>query len=659
MTTSKVLHSVGSKLLFSFLTMLLIPTILVGFLSYQTTAAKVKDDMRSTASANVQLLNESISHFIQPEIDNIAYLSSQINHDSYTVNKGLGIKSLIQSFATNHKEIGNIDFGSTDGFYTNHPVHKQSAGYDARMRGWYIGAMQNKGQVFVQNPYASKSLSGVMVVGVSKVISDGTGVIHFEIPITTLSTLVRNTKIGQTGYIVMLGSNGTTIVDPTHQAGTYVSKIGWAQAMFKGDIGTYAYNQNGKAINLVYVTNPVTGWKIGGILFTSDVASATYPILLRTAMVIILALLVGGVFAFFIIRSMTKPLKMLVETSNMIRSGDLSQRVTIENRDEFGQVALSFNTMVDSLAILLGQVSQTAELLAASSEQLTSSAEETSKSAEHVAMAIQEIAVSAIGESKSAQSSMNSMQKMSRSVEQIATRAHHVTDSVQKAFDVTMVGNDFIRSAITQMSTVETSINSLSQMVNNLEQRSKDIVNIVSAITNISTQTNLLALNAAIEAARAGESGRGFAVVADEVRKLAEQSSSAANEISQLISLIQTETDQAVESMRTAQNEVSQGIGTVHIAGESFEKIRQSVKGVTTQILEVSSAAQQLAASSEEVVQSMSIIVDSASNTASSTEGVSTSAEEQLATMEEITASASTLSRTAEELQELISRFQV
>lgn len=110
-----------------------------------------------------------------------------------------------------------------------------------------------------------------------------------------------------------------------------------------------------------------------------------------------------------------------------------------------------------------------------------------------------------------------------------------------------------------------------------LGKRSSEIGTIVETISNIVDQTNLLALNAAIEAARAGDAGRGFAVVAEEVRKLAEQSSNAAQNITDLVKAIQQDTDKAVDSINEGNESVNEGAASATAAGEAFGMIEEQI----------------------------------------------------------------------------------
>ncbi|WP_223881929.1 methyl-accepting chemotaxis protein [Niallia endozanthoxylica] len=374
----------------------------------------------------------------------------------------------------------------------------------------------------------------------------------------------------------------------------------------------------------------------------------------------IIAMAVGVMIAVYIGRMISKPVVAIAEAVEKMASGDLTtEEIKVRNKDEIGDLAHSFNQMTISLREMIRQVGSNAEQVAASAQQLTASAEQTSQATEHIASAMQEVAVGVDNQVQSVEETSQTISEMSIGIQQVANHAHSVSSSAIDASEKALEGGQAIKSAVEQMNSINQTVNGLSEVIGGLGERSKEIGQIIGAITDIAAQTNLLALNAAIEAARAGEHGRGFAVVADEVRKLAEQSAGSAQKISQLISAIQGETNKAVESMDVAAKEVFLGIGIVNTAGQSFRQIEGSINEVTIQIQEISSAVQEMAAGSEQIVQSMQFITEVSESTSSGTQGVSAATEEQLAAMEEISSSANALSTMAVDLQMLIGKFKI
>lgn len=178
-------------------------------------------------------------------------------------------------------------------------------------------------------------------------------------------------------------------------------------------------------------------------------------------------------------------------------------------------------------------------------------------------------------------------------------------------------------------------------------------------ISGIAGQTNLLALNAAIEAARAGDMGRGFAVVAEEVRKLAEQSETAARQITELISKNNESIAVTVARMQESRTNVDSGVQLVNAAGDDFNAIAHMVDELSTQVKDISVAVQQMAAGSQKIVHSVEDIESVTRKTAADTENISAAVEEQSASMEEIASSSQALARLAGELQQAVSRFAV
>ncbi|MED4456214.1 methyl-accepting chemotaxis protein [Metabacillus fastidiosus] len=381
---------------------------------------------------------------------------------------------------------------------------------------------------------------------------------------------------------------------------------------------------------------------------------------MQTFILLAIALLLNISVALYMNKIITNPIKFISKLLNKIANGDLKvEKVRVKTKDEIAVLGNAVNQMAGSLQGLIGEIKNTSEHVVSASEELTASASETSRATEQITSTIQEVATGTENQVKSVDDCAASIERLSNGIEQVASSAHNVSITMDTTLEKSDNGNKAVQNAINQMDSVNKSVDELSVVIKGLGARSQEIGNILDVITDISAQTNLLALNAAIEAARAGEQGRGFAVVADEVRKLAEQSANSAQQISEMISVIQEETKFAVQSMTSTVQEVSEGIATVNIANESFEEIQQAIKGVSQQILDVTTSSEQMSVSIEEINKVMNLIIEMTGLTATGTQNITSATEEQLSSMEEITASAISLSQMSEKLQEYTLRFKV
>jgi methyl-accepting chemotaxis protein len=353
-------------------------------------------------------------------------------------------------------------------------------------------------------------------------------------------------------------------------------------------------------------------------------------------------------------------LQKVVAFLNEIANGNIGvENVKIRAQDEIGDIGVGLNKMADSLKILVRQVADSAEQVAASSEELTASAEQSAQATNQVAATISEVAQGAQQQADGVAITTSVVEQLSTGIEQVATNAAIMGGVSDKTFQAAQDGTKAVTAAIHQMEIVEKTVNKSAQVVAKLGERSKEIGQIVDTISGIAGQTNLLALNAAIEAARAGEHGRGFAVVAEEVRKLAEQSQEAAKQIANIITETQTDTEQAVVAMSEGSREVNTGAEVVNTAGQAFKEISAFIEQLANQIKESSASIQQMASGSQQIVESVRDIDKISKEAVGSTQTVSAATEEQSASMEEIAASSQALAKMAEELQGVVRKFKM
>lgn len=381
--------------------------------------------------------------------------------------------------------------------------------------------------------------------------------------------------------------------------------------------------------------------------------------MLVTAGIIIVAVVLAILFGLYISAMIVNPIKRLKTLMEKGGEGDFSERSAYIGKDEVGSLSDSYNTMAEGMKELIETLTETSHHLASSSEQLSSSSEESSRASEHISETIQDLAEISESQMKLIASSSKGIQSVNDTTGSITERAKKVAETAEQTSGVSAEGAKRISEVTKQMKSINHNVATLAQSIATLESRINQIGDITMVITAISSQTNLLALNAAIEAARAGEQGKGFAVVADEVRKLAEQTAGSAEQITILVSQIQTDSKNTSLSMTTAANDVDAGIGIVQDAGDSFKEIERSVNELVILVEEVSGSLDQLKEHTNTINHSILEVNNMASEAASSTENVSAATEEQVASMQEIAASSTSLAKLASVLQEKIKQFKI
>ncbi|MGG3032920.1 methyl-accepting chemotaxis protein [Bacillus stercoris] len=373
-----------------------------------------------------------------------------------------------------------------------------------------------------------------------------------------------------------------------------------------------------------------------------------------------ISVILGIVLSIMLLKSIMVPLRSINKQLEEIAHGeaDLTKKVIVKNKDEFGQLAQSFNAFTHSLSQIVKQISSSSEQVAASSEELSASAEESKSTSEHISQSMQMAADSNVKQSSMTEKSAESITELLDSISSVASNTGNIADLSSSMRDKAEIGSKSVNKMLDQMKFIDKSVESAGNGLQALVASTAEISDISSLITTISEQTNLLALNAAIEAARAGEQGKGFAVVAEEVRKLADETNKSANHIQSVVATIQNESIETVNNIKVVQENVTSGIVLSQETTGNFNEILNLVEQVTSQIQEVAAATQQLTSGVEVIQHTVHTLAAGTKETSANTEAVAKSSEEQLHSMEEISYAAESLSQLAEELQSVINRFK-
>ncbi|GLI53140.1 methyl-accepting chemotaxis protein [Thermodesulfovibrio yellowstonii] len=310
----------------------------------------------------------------------------------------------------------------------------------------------------------------------------------------------------------------------------------------------------------------------------------------------VISIAIGIFFALFISRSVKKPVTELKGVLGKVAQGDLSVDIKVESKDELGMIAQSVHEAITSIKRLIAESKTISSSLASSSEELSATTEEISRNLKSQTERASQIASAA--------------EEMSQTVVDIAKNASNIAEVSVTTASVAKEGKDMTMNTAQEIKVIEGAIGKLSEVINVLGDRSRQIGEIVTVIKDIADQTNLLALNAAIEAARAGEQGRGFAVVADEVRKLAERTTKATDEIAEMIRGIQTEVDIAGGSMEDATKKVASGVELSNKSAEILGQILSKAQELQSMIQQIASATEEMSSVTDHITQDIGSIAE-------------------------------------------------
>jgi methyl-accepting chemotaxis protein len=290
---------------------------------------------------------------------------------------------------------------------------------------------------------------------------------------------------------------------------------------------------------------------------TESAVQAYRRVLWTFALASAFALLVGVLAALTITRSITGPVKRASDSVRAVASGDLTQRVHSDSRDELGQLLSMLDDMTLKLAGMVAGVRSGCEQINVAAAEIAQGNGDLSSRTESQASNLQETAAS--------------VEEMAAQIKANADNAAQADQLAKHASEVAKAGGAAVGEVVKTMDDISAS--------------SRKIADIIGVIDGIAFQTNILALNAAVEAARAGEQGRGFAVVAGEVRLLAQRSAEAAKEIKSLIGDSVTKVESGSAQVHGARETIEQMVGEVRkvtdLVGEITVSSREQSEGVT------------------------------------------------------------------------------
>jgi methyl-accepting chemotaxis protein len=667
--------SVGVKLFLIFFTAIVTFVLLVGIMSY----LKAKNTIENTAAnANRQTIIQTSEKLdiILGQFEDIAMqLFFDIEMQEQVDKLSEAGLSDFEVFEITNKVSGKLanrvnSNNSIKGIFVVppddalRPISSGSVSTEietVRSEPWFI-ALKDKNQVTWIPTEADKNGEVYFKLARSLKPLSGTSkpfVIVIEFNPSILDKQLKGINLGSGSKLELNADEGQIVSSSIDKAAgtktnfTFMSD----QKEISGDL--HATDESGTEVLAVYNTLKTTGWKLIGAIPTSELVKDAKGILTFTIWaaigVAIIAILIGLLLVQMIARPLVNLRNLLIEGSK----GNLKVRSKYVSNDEIGELAGSFNVMMEQITNLVNQTNNTAQDVLDTASELSDASNKTALSAREIAVATEEIASGASSLATEAERGNELTDHISQQMQTVISANDEMGKAARDVENSSELGTKQLNDLLDKTQQTEDMTRSLIKKVDGLKETTLSVNKVLEVLQSITKQTNILSLNATIEAARAGAAGKGFMVVADEIRQLADQSRKSIDMVGQITGKIMGEMNETVDALAEAYPLFQQQMTAVKETNDIFVSVQGQMGDFIQRLDSVTQSIEGLNQTQSILSDAMSNVSAVAEESSATSEEVASLSNEQQSIGNQLVQLSGRLENVSKELKETLSRFTV
>lgn len=436
-----------------------------------------------------------------------------------------------------------------------------------------------------------------------------------------------------------------------------------SNSIYEDTIFSNFFNENiNRRITPITVGDIKTSWILIIETPVSNISSEVTSINISIIGFMILALLGILIAMFFVMRQIINPLKITMSHLKILASGDFTSDIPASltnRRDEFGELGSAVGKMQSDIKHTLSNIKNSFERVEKSTQEVADMTEISHDITSKITTSIQQISASIVEQANDTETISEKSNDLGSKIEDSSNIIAEIVDISSNTSELTQKGMHIMKllDEKTEESNNKTKeVNSVIKETNKYANNAEDII---SLIDSVAEQTNLLALNASIEAARAGEAGKGFAVVADEIRKLSVETSSATNEIKEILTNIQLKSNKATTTMSDFENIIDAQNETIASTDKIFHQTANQLDLFIQKINTAKNHTDKIYIDKDDIIDAITTVSAVTEETAASSEEISNAAYEQSSHLEDIVNSMSEMKSLIYELEKGLRKFKI